>query len=241
VLGKYVKGKGEQVNSDTLVASGKDALLDSVISASTLVAALIFIFSGVALEAWLGAIIAAIIIKAGVDILREAISKILGERIDADITLAVKETIRSFPEVHGAYDLVLNDYGPERLRGSVHVEIDEALNATQIAELTRKIQSKVFLEHNVVLTAVGIYSTNVASETAAAMRADIERLVYAHEDVLEMHGFYVNEDTKEGNFDIIVSFDRADREDIYAEICDEVKQHYPEYRFTIFLDADVTD
>ena len=57
VLGTYVKKVGESVNSESLVASGEDAKLDSVISASTLLAAIIFIFSGISLEAWLGAII----------------------------------------------------------------------------------------------------------------------------------------------------------------------------------------
>ena len=57
VLGRYVKGVGEKVKSDSLIASGKDAMFDSIISASTLVAAVIFLLSGLSLEAWLGAVI----------------------------------------------------------------------------------------------------------------------------------------------------------------------------------------
>ena len=41
-LGLFVKTTGEKVNSDSLINSGKDALLDSVISVSTLAAAGIF-------------------------------------------------------------------------------------------------------------------------------------------------------------------------------------------------------
>ena len=71
LLGRYVKNVGEQVNSDALINSGEDARLDSVISASTLVAAGIFLTCQISLEAWLGAIIAVVIIKAGLDMLRE--------------------------------------------------------------------------------------------------------------------------------------------------------------------------
>ena len=71
LLGRYVKNVGEQVNSDALINSGEDARLDSVISASTLVAAGIFLTCQISLEAWLGAIIAVVIIKAGIDMLRE--------------------------------------------------------------------------------------------------------------------------------------------------------------------------
>ena len=43
ILGRYVKSVGLKVNSDSLVNSGEDATLDSIISASTLVAAGIFL------------------------------------------------------------------------------------------------------------------------------------------------------------------------------------------------------
>ena len=70
VLGRFVESRGKKLNSDLLVNSGKDAMLDSVISASTLVAAVIFIFSGISLESWLAAIISVVIIKSGIDMLR---------------------------------------------------------------------------------------------------------------------------------------------------------------------------
>ncbi|MDU0894856.1 MAG: cation diffusion facilitator family transporter, partial [Anaerococcus sp.] len=64
VLGRYVKNVGLKVNSDSLVNSGQEAKLDSIVSASTLVAAAIFISFGLSLEAYLGAIISIIIIKS---------------------------------------------------------------------------------------------------------------------------------------------------------------------------------
>ena len=84
VLGRYVKSVGLKVNSDSLVNSGEDATLDSVISASTLVAAVLYMKTHISLEAWLGAIISVIIIKSGIDMLKDTLSKILGERADAE-------------------------------------------------------------------------------------------------------------------------------------------------------------
>ncbi|WP_373578736.1 cation diffusion facilitator family transporter [Parafannyhessea umbonata] len=52
VLGRHVKATGERVGSDSLVASGADALFDAVLSASTLAAAAVFITTGFAIEAW---------------------------------------------------------------------------------------------------------------------------------------------------------------------------------------------
>ena len=74
LLGRYVQSVGNRVNSDSLVNSGKDALLDSIISASTLLAAAIYLIFGISLEAWLGAIISLIIIKSGYEMLKDTIS-----------------------------------------------------------------------------------------------------------------------------------------------------------------------
>ena len=67
VLGMYVKRQGKKVNSGALSASGSDALFDAVLSASVLASAIIFLVSGVSLEAYVGVVIAGFIIKAGND------------------------------------------------------------------------------------------------------------------------------------------------------------------------------
>ena len=90
LLGRYVKSVGVKVNSDSLVNSGEDAVLDSIISASTLVAAGIFLYFHISLEAWFGAVISLVIIKSGIGMLRETISRILGERNDKELA---KESI----------------------------------------------------------------------------------------------------------------------------------------------------
>ena len=128
-LGRYVKSVGEKVNSDSLVNSGKDAMLDSVISASTLVAAAIHLIFHVSLEAWLGAVIALVIIKSGVEMLRETLSQILGERADAELAREIKAAVNSYPQISGAYDLVLHNYGPDSYNGSIHIEVPDTLSA----------------------------------------------------------------------------------------------------------------
>ena len=92
ILGRYVKAVGERLNSDSLINSGEDATLDSVISASTLVAALLYLFFNISLEAWLGALIAVVIIKSGIEMLSDTLSKILGERADAALSLRILST-----------------------------------------------------------------------------------------------------------------------------------------------------
>lgn len=242
VLGLYTKRRGEQFHSDSLVASGTDALMDSIISASTLVAALVFLTTGVSLEAWLGAIISVIIIKSGVDILREAISHILGERVDSALSQGIKRTVEQVPGVKGAYDLVLAEYGPDRLNGSVHVEVDEDMTAREVDELTRKIQKAVAEEHGILLHTVGIYSTNTNDEgEAAAIRAAALKLANDDMYVLQVHGFYADEEVRQVSFDLVVSWDAPDRRAVLTRIVERLQEQFPDYTFRVALDSDISD
>ena len=241
ILGRYVKGVGEKVNSDSLVNSGTDAMLDSVISASTLVAAIVYLTTRISLEAWLGAIISIVIIKSGIDMLRETISQLLGESVDAEFARAIKKTVLSFPGVSGAYDLVLNNYGPDAYNGSIHIEVPDTYTASELDELIRSITMKVYEEHQVILTAVGVYSVNTGENEAARMRDRIYEEVRAHQYVNQVHGFYVNEEKKTIRFDVVVSFDAPERRKVWAEVCEKVQQMYPDYTLMIAMDSDFSE
>ena len=240
LLGRYVKSVGEKVNSGSLIASGSDAMMDAIISASTLVAALIYIYSGLSLEAWLGAVISLIIIKAGYEILRETLSQIIGERVDPDLAKNIKEIITAFDDVQGAYDLVLHSYGPDNLMGSVHIEIPDTYTADRIDALTRAIQEKVYKECKVVLSAVSIYSSNTKDAEAQEAKERIAEVLATRPEVLQIHGFYMDPITKSINFDVVLTFE-CDRAKVYKEIVDEVSSMYPESEITIIVDSDFSD
>ena len=241
VLGTFVKKTGERVNSDSLINSGKDAMLDSVISASTLIAAIVYITTKVSLEAWLGAVISIVIIKSGIDMLRETISQLLGERVDADLARNIKKTVREFPDVLGVYDLVLHNYGPDYYSGSLHIEIPDTYSADMIDVLNRAIAVAVFDKYHVILTAIGVYSMNTKSEKAAEVKAAIAKIVFSHEHVLQLHGFYLDEQLKNIRFDIIISFDEPDRNALYEHIKKDINEAYPDYTLEMVLDTDFTE
>ncbi|WP_083558153.1 cation diffusion facilitator family transporter [Olsenella phocaeensis] len=242
LMGRHARSVGRRVSSDALVASGTDASMDAAISATTLAAAFVHLATGARLEGWLGALISVIIFKSGVSMLRETLSKVLGERVDAGVSRRVKEAVESVDGVRGAYDLLLSDYGPQRLQGSVHVEVDDRLAAPQIDALSRAIQSRAFERCGVILTTVGIYATNDSgSEALRDLREGVERIVWSHEHVAQMHGFYANEERHTALFDVIVDFDDPDRMGTYEAIRAECSEAYPDWSFTVGLDSDVSD
>jgi cation diffusion facilitator family transporter len=241
VLGRYVKSVGKKVNSASLVNSGEDATLDSVISASTLVAAAIFLIFDISLEAWLGAIISLVIIKSGFEMIKETVSQILGERNDADLAKSIKETVTGFPDVQGAYDLVLNNYGPDTWNGSIHIEVPDTYSADRLDQLIRSIQVKVYEEHHVILTAIGVYSVNTKDAEITEAYKKVKDLVLSHEYVRQIHGFYMDKEKKTLRFDIVVSFDAEDRRAVYGKVIEAVGKEYPGYELQVAMDTDFSE
>lgn len=239
-LGRYVKGQGEKVNSGALVASGADALFDAILSASVLACALIFTFTGYSLEAYVGALISVFIIKAGIEMMVEMVNEILGIRADKEKTSRIKKLLTEEPEVRGAYDLIMYNYGPEKDFASVHLELPDSMTAREIDQLTRRLERKVYRKTGVILAGVGLYSYNTSDDEASAIQKKVHDLVTSYDWCVQMHGFYVDLEQKEMSFDVVLSFDIEPKAGV-ATIHSELLKLYPDYSIEIAPDVDVSD
>ncbi|MBE6118480.1 MAG: cation transporter [Solobacterium sp.] len=239
LLGRYVKSVGEKVNSDSLVNSGADALNDAVISASTLVAALVWMFGHISLEAWLAAVISVLIIKSGAEMLGSTISQVLGQGAEASYLKEIKRTVSSVPGVLGAFDLTLHDYGPDRYLGSVHVSVPDTMTADQLDKLTREITDEVMQKHDVILTAVGFYAQNTKNDAAAEALGRIRTAVLSEPYVLSMHGFFIDMEKKQIRFDIVVDYEVADPSLTHEQVLNKCAEEFPGYDIRIGIDRDL--
>ena len=240
LLGRYVKKQGEKVNSGALVASGKDASFDAILSASVLASAIVFLIWGVSLEAYVGVIISIVIIKAGIEMMIETLNDIIGQRGDAEMGRQIKKLLNEEPEIMGAYDLTLFNYGPNKYYGSVHMELPDTMTVEEVDVLTRKVQVKVFRETGVILTGIGVYSHNTSNDEAAEIRNTVQKTILSNDWALQMHGFYVDMINKTIRFDVVVSFDIDHREAVEI-MTQQIKELYPDYTFFIVPDIDASD
>jgi len=241
VLGFYVKKIGRKVKSDSLINSGADATMDAVISFSTLIAAIIFMSFGLALEAYLGTIISIIIIKSGIGMLKGTISQLLGEQNDVEMAKNIQKTVMGFKEVLGVYDLVLNNYGPNRWNGSVHIEVPDTISVVDLDQLLREITIKVMKEHRVLLTAIGVYSVNTKDKEVIEKQKQVKEIALRQKYIRQMHGFYLIEKEKKMRFDLVVSFDAENRMVAFKEAIAKIQKAFPGYRIYATMDADFTE
>lgn len=240
VLGRYFKRQGKAAESGALVASGADALFDAVLSFSVLASALIYLGTGVSLEAYVGVIIAIFILKSGIDMMRDTLNDILGERPDPVLVRRIKGMLAAEPEIRGAYDLMLNNYGPGRNYASVHIELPDTMTVEEVDRLTRRVHDKVYEATGVRLMGVTVYSYNTNDAEAITMRKQVYKIVLAHREwILQVHGFYVNREKKDMRFDVVVRFG-TDIPAVLKELHREVQAAFPAYDILIDVDMDIS-
>ena len=240
ILGRYVKAQGEKANSGALIASGADASFDAILSLSVLASALLFLYTGISLEAYVGVVISGFIIKSGVDMMKETLDDILGVRLDRELSRKIKGLLNETPEVRGAYDLVLHNYGPDTNLASVHLELPDTMTVKEVDRLTREMERKIVKETGVILVGVGVYSYNTGNDEAAKMQDDVRRIVMAHEWGLQFHGFYVDAERKELRCDVVMSFD-IDRREGVRILTEKIRAAYPDYNVHVAPDVDISD
>ena len=118
-IGIMFKRFGDKTNSEALIASGIDSNYDAVLSAGTLVVAAAQNFWGLNIDGAVGLIISLVVLKAGFEVLGDALSPLIGGPEDKKLVDDIIAYTNSFPDVSGTYDVVLDNFGPNEVLGSV--------------------------------------------------------------------------------------------------------------------------
>ena len=234
-LSIYMIRTGKKAESKALIAAGSDSKFDAILSLSVLLSALISLYFGISLEAYIGLVISIFIIKAGLSMFKSTMDDILGKRIDRHFLSDIKKTICSDPDALGAHDLILHNYGTGKFTGSVHVEVPDSLTAVDIDLMQRRIYNSVYEKHNVTLEAIGIYAL---SSEFDPLRDRINDIIRKHKDVLRSHGFFFDPDAHIMRFDIIINYDAKNRDEICEKVKADVQAEFPGWEIHITPDID---
>lgn len=240
LLGRYVKAQGRKANSAALEASGADASFDAILSASVLLSAIVFLLWGLSLEAWVGVVIAGFIIKSGLEMITDTLDDILGKRAEAELTGKIRRAVLEEEAIRGVYDIIVNDYGPNKNTCSLHIELPDFITVDQVDVITRHLQNRVLDAAGVIVTGVSVYSYNTKDDEAAAIRGRVTGIVLSHDWALQLHGFYADTVNKALRFDVVMSFDVTVSEAL-STLYSELSSALPEYTVHITPDVDAAD
>ena len=240
VLGLYVKRKGMQLKSDALIASGSDALFDAIITLATLVSAGIMLLWNVSIDGYLGALISLVIIKAGIEMLASPVNELLGTSIPAELTSQIKQEVGEFEGVHGVYDLILHNYGPDVKIGSLHISVYDTMSAHDIHGLTRKISTQMFVRHGIIMT-VGVYAIATGENRMSELQTQVIQTLSAHQEIVQVHGFYYSERDKMLSVDVVPDIFVHDDAALIAQLTAEIQPLVPEMQVVVVVDHNYSE
>lgn len=240
LLGQYVKRQGEQLKSDALIASGSDALFDAVITLATLVSAGIMLLWHVSLDGILGALISVVIIKAGVEMLASPVNELLGSRISPELLKQIKHEVLGFEGVHGVFDIILHNYGPDVLIGSLHINVYDTMDAHQIHGLTRRISEQMFDKHGIIMT-VGVYAVATGDNRRAELQDAVMQTLAKHKDITQVHGFYYLENENRVSVDVVPDISVHDDAAFVRQLTEELEKVVPTFNVSIVIDHNYSE
>ena len=140
------------ISSETLEATAVDSRNDVISTAAVLASAVISQLTGFDLDGWAGLAVGAFICWSGVELVREAVSPLLGRVPDPAYVERIRARIMSYPGVLGTHDLMVHDYGPGRQFASAHVEMAAEGDPLAQHDLLDNIEQDFKVEEGLVMT-----------------------------------------------------------------------------------------
>ena len=228
----------KKIDSELLKASAVDSLSDCISTSVVLISVVIGKFTGVNIDGYAGLLVAIFIAIAGIKILKEVMSKLIGQAPDKEIFEKIKTKILSHEEVLGIHDLNVYCYGPNKYFASVHIELDAKMDGLAAHEIVDDIEKEFLQDTNVVLT--GHHDPIVTDDAEVnKMRKKVNEIVLSIDKTFKMHDFRMVKGPNKTNiiFEIAVAFDtKIKDEEIINKLVVEIEKIDTKYKPVIMIE-----
>ena len=191
-------------------------------------------FANIQIDGYAGALASLFIIINGVLLIKETFDKIIGQRVEKEISDEIYAAVNRCEIVRGAYDLILHNYGAQRYVGSVNVEIDEHLPLSEVSQRLNELQIEIYKIYRIYLV-FGVYSVNLGQDES---RTCVANLLSEFSSVRGFHAFFIDSKKKSVRFDVVVDFAEKNLSRLRAEIEREISLSFPGYKIFIVIDRE---
>ncbi len=225
----YYRAVSKKINSDILKAASMDSLTDCIATSAVLVAVVVASLTGLNIDGYAGILVALFIAWSGIGILKETLSKLIGQAPDGELVQEIKDRVLAREGVLGVHDIAVYSYGPNKYFASVHIEVDARVDVLKSHEMVDDIEREFALETNVILT--GHLDPIVTDdEEVNVMREKTQTFVRELDERFSIHDFRMVQGERRTNvlFDVAIPFDsKMEGKEIKARLeeriaaCDE--------------------
>lgn len=234
---------GKAAGSKILAATAADALMDAITTGVTILSCLIYVRLGINVDGIAGLLVAFLIIWAAIGIVRGTVEPLIGQEADPELMKRVRELVRSEEGVLSVHDLVLHNYGPTMVMGTVHAEISKNRSFSEAHAIADRAEKEVLRELGIQIV-VHIDPADPEDARVIRIRRKAEQVLQILDLELSLHDFQVEfgkEPKVSFDLEIPYTYDKKKGEDTARKVCDLLTVMEPGYHFEIDVDRGVIE
>ena len=186
--GMFNRNLGKRISSEALQATAADSLNDVFSTGAVLLSTLVYQFTAIPIDGWVGMLVAIFITVSGVNLIMETGSPLLGQAPDPQMVRELEEKITAYDGVIGIHDLQVHNYGPGRVFATVHAEVPANRDILVSHDIIDNIEREVGHEMNLNLV-IHMDPVVTDDERLNQLHAQVQQIVAGIDSNLSMHDF----------------------------------------------------
>lgn len=236
----YNNSVGKKIDSATMRATAMDSISDAVSTGAVLISAVIAMFTNLALDGWMGLVVAVFIMVTGFKSAKETIDSLLGTPPSPEFVKQIEDMALKYDDIIGVHDMIVHNYGPGRTFVSLHAEVPSDGDIVAIHDTVDNAEREIAKELGCLVT-IHMDPVDVHDEHTAQLRERVSEIIKQINPDITFHDFRVVSGPTHTNliFDIVSPMDCGLSDQELADtIADKIHQCNESYFAVINVDKD---
>lgn len=226
-LALFNRRLGKRINSAVMLATSADSLGDVCATSATVLSIVVFGIWQVNIDGFVGIIVSALVMIAGINIAKDTLTPLIGEPIDATVYKKITDFVESYDGIEGSHDLIVHNYGPGHSMASIHAEVPNDVDIEVSHEIVDKIERDALREMGIFLV-IHMDPLETKDETVGHMKMMAQDVIQGLDSRLTLHDFRMVEGAKRINliFDLVVprEYTRQMRDALKQQVCQKIRE-----------------
>ena len=221
----YNKKLSKTYDSSLLEATALDSISDVCGTTAVLVSTLLSPVLHFNLDGYMGIVVSGIILYGAYGLLRDMINSLIGEAPDPELVHNIVDRIMAHPAILGVHDMMLHNYGPNKIFASAHVEVDSSKDIFETHDHIDNIEREVKENMNIDLV-LHMDPVKVNDPETELYRAKVVEAIHQIDPKWGFHDFRIVSGPTHVNlvFDLVIPFEeKYSQEEIEAMLLKHIQ------------------
>ena len=221
----YNKKLSKTYDSSLLEATALDSISDVCGTTAVLESTLLSPVLHFNLDGYMGIVVSGIILYGAYGLLRDMINSLIGEAPDPELVHNIVDMIMAHPAILGVHDMMLHNYGPNKIFASAHVEVDSSKDIFETHDHIDNIEREVKENMNIDLV-LHMDPVKVNDPETELYRAKVVEAIHQIDPKWGFHDFRIVSGPTHVNlvFDLVIPFEeKYTQEEIEAMLLKHIQ------------------